>query len=99
LNWAVVCFVLIGVTVLRDAPGAAAAEGQAALSLPWVGHQNGTPSTSRFPIVNGAFKQLGVSDSHGTWLAGEDGIYLLDSNDKIVKVSDVTGGTVAGACN
>jgi hypothetical protein len=58
-----------------------------------------TSPTSRFPIVNGAFKQLGVSDSHGTWLAGEDGIYLLDSNDKIVKVSDVTGGTVAGACN
>jgi hypothetical protein len=58
-----------------------------------------TSSTSRFPIVDGAFKQLSVSDSHGTWLAGEDGIYLLDSNDKIVKVSDVTGGAVAGACN
>jgi hypothetical protein len=58
-----------------------------------------TSPTSRFAIVNGAFKQLSVSDNHGTWLAGEDGIYLLDSNDKIVKVSDVTGGTVTGACN
>jgi hypothetical protein len=55
--------------------------------------------TSRTAIANGSFKQLAVSDSHGTWLAGEDGIYLLDRNDTLVKVSDVTGGTVAGGCS
>ncbi|TAN34764.1 hypothetical protein EPN29_01640 [bacterium] len=58
-----------------------------------------TTATSGTPISNGSFKQLTISDSHGTWLAGEDGIYLLDTNDTLVKVSDVTGGTVAGGCN
>lgn len=43
--------------------------------------------------------QIGTTDSHGTWLAGRDGIYLLESVPQLVKVSDVTGGNVAGACN
>jgi hypothetical protein len=54
---------------------------------------------SRRPIASVAFEQLGVTDRYGTWLAGADGIYLLDANDNLVKVSDETGGTVAGACN
>lgn len=58
-----------------------------------------TTPTSRTAIANGSFTQLTVTDSHGTWLAGEDGIYLLDATDTLVKVSDVTGGTVAGGCN
>jgi hypothetical protein len=58
-----------------------------------------TTPTSRTAIAAGSFKQLTVSDGHGTWLAGEDGIYLLDASDTLVKVSDVTGGTVAGACH
>ena len=58
-----------------------------------------TTATSRTAIFHGSFTQLTVSDSHGTWLAGEDGIYLLDANDRLVKVSDVTGGMVAGGCN
>ena len=55
--------------------------------------------TVRAAIANVSFQQLGVTDSHGTWLAGPDGIYLLDAKDKLAKVSDVTGGTVAGGCN
>jgi hypothetical protein len=58
-----------------------------------------TTATSRTAIAYGSFKQLTVSDNHGTWLAGEEGTYLLDVNDILVKVSDVTGGTVAGGCN
>jgi hypothetical protein len=46
-----------------------------------------------------SFTQLSVTDSHGTWLAGLDGIYLLDADDKLTKVSDMTGGTIAGACD
>jgi hypothetical protein len=53
----------------------------------------------RIPIANVTFSQQSMTDSHGTWLAGSDGIYLLDINDRLVKVSDVTGGTVAGTCN
>ena len=58
-----------------------------------------TTAADRTAIADGSFKQMTVSDSRGTWLAGEDGIYLLDANDRLVKVSDVTGGTVAGGCN
>ena len=54
---------------------------------------------SRRPIPSVAFDQLGVTDGHGTWLAGADGIYLLDANDKLMKVSNETGGAVAGGCN
>jgi hypothetical protein len=50
-------------------------------------------------IARASFRQLSITDSHGTWLGGDDGIYLLDANDRLTKVSDVTGGTVAGACN
>lgn len=28
-------------------------------------------------IAGGTFNQLGVTDAHGTWLSGPDGIYLL----------------------
>jgi hypothetical protein len=58
-----------------------------------------TTPQSRVPIANVGFNHVGVTDSHGTWLAGEDGIYLLDPNDKLTKVSDVTGGNVAGGCH
>jgi hypothetical protein len=50
------------------------------------------------PVAAGTFNQLGVTDSHGTWLSGTDGIYLLLAGLNLVKVSDVTGGNVAGAC-
>jgi len=53
----------------------------------------------RVPIAHVDFHQFSITDSHGTWLAGPDGIYLLDANDELTKVSDVTGGTVAGGCN
>jgi len=58
-----------------------------------------TTSTERTLIANVGFHEVGVTDSHGTWLAGDDGIYLLDANDKLTKVSDVTGGTVSGGCH
>jgi hypothetical protein len=45
------------------------------------------------------FSQMGVTDEHGTWLGGSDGIYLLPADEKPVKVSDVTGNSVAGDCN
>jgi hypothetical protein len=51
------------------------------------------------PIANVGFNHVGIADSHGTWAVGEDGIYLLDPNDKLTKVSDVTGGNVAGGCH
>jgi hypothetical protein len=54
---------------------------------------------SRRPIATVAFESIGVTDRYGTWLAGADGIYLLDANDKLVKVSNETGGSVAGGCN
>ena len=54
---------------------------------------------SRTAIASVAFESLGVTDRHGTWLAGADGIYLLDANDKLAKVSNETGGSVAGGCN
>jgi hypothetical protein len=57
-----------------------------------------TTPTGRTPIASVGLHQVGVTDSHGTWLAGDDGIYLLDVNDKLTKVSDVTGGTVSGGC-
>jgi hypothetical protein len=43
--------------------------------------------------------QEGITDSHGTWLAGDDGIYLLKPGLKLEKVSNVIGGNVAGPCN
>ena len=54
---------------------------------------------SRSPIASVAIEGWGVTDRYRTWLAGADGIYLLEANDKLVKVSDETGGTVAGGCN
>ena len=58
-----------------------------------------TAPQSRRPIASVGFEELGVTDRRGTWLAGADGIYLLDANDNLVKLSDVTGGTLAGGCN
>ena len=58
-----------------------------------------TAPQTRRPIASVAFEQLGVTDHHGTWLAGEDGIYLLDAGDNLVKVSNETGGAIAGGCN
>jgi hypothetical protein len=53
----------------------------------------------RVPISEVSTRQLSITDIHGTWLGGDDGIYLLDANDRLTKVSDVTGGTIAGGCN
>lgn len=58
-----------------------------------------TAPQSRTSLASIAFAQLGVTDRHGTWLAGDDGIYLLDANDHLAKVSDETGGAIAGGCN
>jgi hypothetical protein len=44
-------------------------------------------------------REIGLSDSHGTWLAAEDGIYLLVPGPRLEKVSAVTGGNVAGRCS
>jgi hypothetical protein len=56
------------------------------------------PQTRTF-IADVNVHQEGVTDSRGTWLAGADGIYLLEPGSKLVKVSDVTGGNIAGPCN
>jgi hypothetical protein len=56
------------------------------------------PQTRTF-IADVSVHQEGVTDSHGTWLAGSDGIYRLEPGPKLVKVSDVTGGNIAGPCN
>ncbi len=53
----------------------------------------------KVPIANVDFHQHSITDNHGTWLAGPDGIYLVDANDKVTKLSDETGGTIAGACD
>jgi hypothetical protein len=58
-----------------------------------------TAPQSRRPIASIAFESLGVTDRHGTWLAAANGIYLVDANDKLVMVSNETGGSVAGGCN
>jgi hypothetical protein len=50
------------------------------------------------PIADISLTQVGVTDKHGTWLAGSDGIYLLRPDSSLVRVSDVTGGDVAGGC-
>jgi hypothetical protein len=58
-----------------------------------------TAPQSRRPIASVAFESLGITERHGTWLAGAGGIYLLDAKDNLLKVSDETGGTVGGGCN
>ena len=50
------------------------------------------------PIAGVHVRSVGVTDNYGTWLAGSDGIYLLRPDSTIVRVSDVTGGNVAGGC-
>jgi len=50
-------------------------------------------------IATATIHTLGVTDSHGTWLAGDDGVYLLRPDSTLVRVSDVTGGNVAGGCS
>jgi hypothetical protein len=58
-----------------------------------------TAPQTRTVIADVNVHQLGITDSHGTWLAAEDGVYLLGPGPKLEKASDVTGGNVAGACN
>jgi hypothetical protein len=58
-----------------------------------------TAPQTRTVIADVIVHQLGITDSYGTWLAAEDGIYILEPGPKLAKVSDVTGGNVAGACN
>jgi hypothetical protein len=58
-----------------------------------------TTPQNRIAVASLGVYAVGVTDSHGTWLVGDDGIYLLDANDKLTKVSDVTGGTVSGGCH
>jgi hypothetical protein len=55
--------------------------------------------TVRTPIANLQAAPPSITDRHGTWFTGPDGIYLLDANDRLTKVSDVTGGSIAGGCN
>lgn len=50
-------------------------------------------------IAGVSLHQLGSTDSHGTWLAGDDGIYLLVPGPILEKVSTVTGGNVVGGCS
>jgi len=50
-------------------------------------------------VGDAAVREIGVNDGYGTWLAGEDGIYLLRPGGTVLdKVSNVTGGNVAGPC-
>jgi hypothetical protein len=58
-----------------------------------------TAPQTRTLLATVTVRRLVVTDSHGTWLAAEDGIYLLKPGQRLEKVSSVTGGTVAGACN
>lgn len=53
----------------------------------------------RVRIASVSVTPVGVNGRQGTWLAGDDGIYLLRSDHTLVKVSGVTGGNVAGGCN
>lgn len=57
------------------------------------------PQVRTFIAGGVIFNQMGVNDKRGTWLGGWDGIYLLQAGTRLVKVSDVTGNSVAGGCN
>jgi len=58
-----------------------------------------TSPQSRTLLGDAALRQIGANDSYGTWFAGEDGIYLLRPGRTVLdKVSNVTGGNVAGPC-
>jgi len=52
----------------------------------------------RTAIADLEVHHLSITDSHGTWLSGSDGIYLLLSDGTIAKVSTETGGAAAGSC-
>jgi hypothetical protein len=52
----------------------------------------------RTAIADVNVRAQAITDRHGTWLAGSDGIYLLQPGPKLVKVSEVTGGNIAGPC-
>jgi hypothetical protein len=58
-----------------------------------------TAPQARTAIAPLAFEQIGITDRNGTWLTGADGIYVIDAGDRLVKVSNETGGSVAGGCN
>lgn len=58
-----------------------------------------TAPQTRTLIAGVSVHQIGIADSHGTWLAGDDGIYLLVPGPILEKVSSVSGGNVAGGCS
>lgn len=53
--------------------------------------------TTALPVGVVPSGDIGLTDSHGTWLATPDGLYFLDDYDHLFKVSDL-GGNVAGSC-
>jgi hypothetical protein len=55
-----------------------------------------TPNTA-VPLGMIPRGDMGLTDRHGTWLATTDGLYLLDNQDRLWKVSDL-GGNTAGPC-
>jgi hypothetical protein len=55
-----------------------------------------TPTTA-LPVGLVPRGDIGLTDSQGTWLATPDGLYFLDEQDQLWKVSDL-GGNVAGPC-
>ncbi len=57
-----------------------------------------TAPQTRTLLAQAGFHQPGTIDAHGTWLAGEDGVYLVTKGPKLEKVSNATGGNVAGPC-
>jgi hypothetical protein len=55
-----------------------------------------TPSTL-VPIGFIPRGDIGLTDSLGTWFGASDGLYFLDAQDQVWKVSDL-GGNAAGPC-
>ena len=55
-----------------------------------------TPSNSQV-VGPGLRGDIGLNDSHGTWLGTTDGLYLLDPQDRLYKVSNLSGNA-AGPC-
>jgi hypothetical protein len=58
-----------------------------------------TAPQTRTVIADVNVHEIGITDSHGIWLAGSDGIYLLQAGPKLAKVSDAAGGNIAGRCD
>lgn len=55
------------------------------------------PQTRTF-IADVTLHYGAITDANGTWLTGDDGIYLLDASHHLAQVSRATGGNVAGRC-